>query len=48
MNNTVRIAIATLILTGCATVPPRDTALENARAEVDALSQQPLGATGGG
>jgi outer membrane protein OmpA-like peptidoglycan-associated protein len=41
MNNTVRIAIATLILTGCATAPPRDTALEDARAEVDALSQQP-------
>jgi outer membrane protein OmpA-like peptidoglycan-associated protein len=42
MNNTVRIAIATLILTGCASAPPRDTALENARSEVDALSQQPL------
>jgi outer membrane protein OmpA-like peptidoglycan-associated protein len=42
MNNTVRIAIATLILTGCASAPPRDTALDNARAEVDALSQQPL------
>jgi outer membrane protein OmpA-like peptidoglycan-associated protein len=42
MNNTVRIAIATLVLTGCATAPPRDTALEDARAEVDALSQQPL------
>jgi len=42
MNNTVRIAIATLILTGCASAPPRDTALEDARAEVDALSQQPL------
>jgi outer membrane protein OmpA-like peptidoglycan-associated protein len=42
MNNTVRIAIATLILTGCASTPPRDTALDNARAEVDALSQQPL------
>ena len=42
MNNTVRLAIATLILTGCATAPPRDTALENARAEVDTLSQEPL------
>jgi outer membrane protein OmpA-like peptidoglycan-associated protein len=42
MNNTVRIAIATLILTGCASAPPRDTALDDARAEVDALSQQPL------
>ena len=42
MNNTVRIAIATLILTGCVSTPPRDTALEDARAEVDALSQQPL------
>jgi outer membrane protein OmpA-like peptidoglycan-associated protein len=42
MNNTVRIAIATLILTGCASAPPRDDALESARAEVDALSQQPL------
>jgi outer membrane protein OmpA-like peptidoglycan-associated protein len=42
MNNTVRLAIATLILTGCATAPPRDTALEDARAEVDTLSQEPL------
>jgi outer membrane protein OmpA-like peptidoglycan-associated protein len=42
MNNTVRIAIATLILTGCATAPPRDTALDDARSQVDALSQQPL------
>jgi outer membrane protein OmpA-like peptidoglycan-associated protein len=42
MNNTVRLAIATLILTGCATAPPRDTALEDARAQVDTLSQEPL------
>jgi outer membrane protein OmpA-like peptidoglycan-associated protein len=42
MKYAARIAIATLILTGCATTPPRDDALENARAEVDALSQQPL------
>lgn len=42
MKNTVRIAIATLVLSGCASAPPRDDALENARAEVDALSQQPL------
>ena len=42
MNKTVRIAIATLILTGCATAPPRDTALDDARSQVDALSQQPL------
>jgi len=42
MNNTLRIAIATLILTGCASAPPRDAALENARAEVDTLSQEPL------
>ena len=42
MNNTVRVAIATLILAGCATAPTRDTALDDARAEVDTLSQQPL------
>ena len=42
MNNIVRIAIATLILTGCASTPPQNTALESARGEVDALSQQPL------
>jgi outer membrane protein OmpA-like peptidoglycan-associated protein len=42
MNNPVRIAIATLILSGCATAPPRDPALEDARSEVGALSQEPL------
>jgi hypothetical protein len=42
MNNTLRIAIETLILTGCVTAPMRDAALEDVRAEVDALSQESL------
>jgi outer membrane protein OmpA-like peptidoglycan-associated protein len=42
MNNTVRITIATLLLAGCATTPPRSTALDDARAETDTLAQNPL------
>jgi outer membrane protein OmpA-like peptidoglycan-associated protein len=42
MNNTVRIVIATLLLAGCATAPPRSTALDDARAETDALALNPL------
>ena len=42
MKNLLPIAFAALFLASCATTPPRDTALDNARAEVDALSAQPL------
>ncbi len=42
MNNTVKVAIATLLLTGCASAPVRNSALEDARAQTDALAQEPL------
>jgi len=42
MNNTLRFAVATLILTGCASAPLQDPQLENARAEVNTLAQDPM------
>ncbi|HTV78801.1 MAG TPA: OmpA family protein [Steroidobacteraceae bacterium] len=42
MKYTLGLVIAAAVLAGCATAPPRDSALEDARAQVQTLSMEPL------
>jgi outer membrane protein OmpA-like peptidoglycan-associated protein len=42
MKNLIGIAVATALITGCATTPPHDDRLDQAQAEVQTLAQDPL------